>query len=40
VQSGHLDELEYKELATAINQIRIQSLADLRTANAPATIRR
>ena len=40
VQSGHLDELEFKELATMVNQIRIQSLADLRTASQPATIRR
>jgi hypothetical protein len=40
VQSGHLDELEFKELAAAINQIRMQSLADVRTATAPATIRR
>jgi hypothetical protein len=40
VQSGHLDELEFKELATMVNQIRMQSLADLRTASQPATIRR
>jgi predicted transcriptional regulator len=40
VQSGHLDELEFKELAAAVNQIRIQSRPDIRTASQPATIRR
>lgn len=43
VQSGHLDELEFKELTTTINQIRIQSLQsgpDVRAAAAPGTVRR
>jgi len=40
VQSGHLDELEFKELTAAIDQIRRQSLADIRTAAAPGTVRR
>jgi len=40
VLSGHLDELEFKELTAAIDQIRRQSLADIRTAAAPGTVRR
>ena len=40
VQSGHLDELEFKELAAAIDQLRMQARPDLRTATAPGTIRR
>ena len=40
VQSGHLDELEFKELAAAINRLRMQPPSDLRTAAQPATIRR
>jgi hypothetical protein len=40
VQSGHLDELEFKELATAVNRLRMQPPPDLRTASQPATIRR
>ena len=43
VESGHLDELEFKELTTSINQIRVQSLQlrpDIRTATAPGTVRR
>jgi len=40
VQSGHLDELEFKELTAAINRLRMQSQPDLRTASQPATIRR
>ena len=40
VQSGHLDELEFKELATTIDRIRMQSRSDPRTAVAPGTIRR
>ena len=40
VQSGHLDELEFKELTTVINRLRIQSQPDLRTASQPAAIRR
>ena len=37
VQSGHLDELEFKELAATIDRIRMQSpRTDLRTATAPA----
>jgi len=41
VQSGHLDELEFKELAAAIDRLRMQSpRTDLRTATAPVTIRR
>jgi len=40
VQSGHLDELEFKELTTAINRLRMQPPPDLRTASQPATIRR
>jgi len=43
VESGHLDELEFKELTTTINQIRVQSLQsrpDIRTATAPGTVRR
>ncbi len=38
VQSGHMDELEFKELTTSINQIRVQSLQlrpDIRTAAVP-----
>jgi len=38
VQSGHLDELEFKELTAAIDQIRIRSLQsrpDIRTAAVP-----
>jgi len=38
VESGHLDELEFKELTAAIDQIRRQSLQsrpDIRTAAAP-----
>jgi len=40
VLSGHLDELEVKELTAGIDQIRRQSLADIRTAAAPGTVRR
>ena len=40
VQSGHLDELEFKELTASIDQIRLQSRPDLRTATAPGTVRR
>jgi len=40
VQSGHLDELEFKELTAAVNQIRMQSRPDPRTASQPGTIRR
>jgi hypothetical protein len=40
VQSGHLDELEFKELATAVNRLRMQPPPDLRTASQPAAIRR
>jgi len=40
VLSGHLDELEFKELTAGIDQIRRQSLADIRTAAAPGTVRR
>ena len=40
VQSGHLDELEFKELSAAIDRLRMQSRPDLRTAAAPGTIRR
>ena len=43
VLSGHLDELEFKELTAAIDQIRRQSLQsrpDIRTAAAPGTVRR
>lgn len=40
VQSGHLDELEFKELAAAIDQIRMQSRPDIRTAAPAAPIRR
>ena len=43
VQSGHMDELEFKELTTSINQIRVQSLQsgpDVRAAAAPGTVRR
>lgn len=40
VQSGHLDELEVKELASAIDQLRMQSRPDLRTAVAPASVQR
>ena len=42
VLSGHLDELEFKELTAAIDQIRRQSLQsrpDIRTAAAPGTVR-
>jgi len=41
VQSGHLDPLEFKELTTAIDQIRIQSLQsrpEIRTAAAPGSV--
>jgi hypothetical protein len=41
VQSGHLDELEFKELTAAIDQIRIRSLQsrpDIRTAAAPGSV--
>jgi hypothetical protein len=40
VQSGHVDELEFKELAAAVNRLRMQPPPDLRTAAQPATIRR
>ena len=41
VQSGHLDELEFKELTAAIDRIRMQSpRTDVRTATAPAPLRR
>jgi hypothetical protein len=40
VQSGHLDELEFKELAASIDQIRMQARPDLRTATAPGNVRR
>ena len=40
MQSGHLDELEFKELTASIDQIRLQARPDLRTATAPGTIRR
>jgi hypothetical protein len=40
MQSGHLDELEFKELTASIDQIRLQSRPDLRTAAAPGAIRR
>jgi len=40
VQSGHLDELEFKELAAAVDQLRMQARPDLRTATAPGTVRR
>ena len=42
VESGHMDELEFKELTTSINQIRVQSLQsgpDVRAAAAPGTVR-
>jgi hypothetical protein len=39
VQSGHLDELEFRELAAAVDRIRMQSRPDLRTAAVPAPIR-
>ena len=38
VESGNMDELEFKELTTSINQIRVQSLQlrpDIRTAAVP-----
>lgn len=40
VQSGHFDELEFKELAAAIDQLRMQARPDIRMATAPGTIRR
>ena len=41
VRSGHLDELEFKELAAEIDQIRTQSRSDIRAAAAaPAAVRR
>jgi hypothetical protein len=40
MQSGHLDELEFKELTASIDQIRLQARPDLRTAAAPGAIRR
>lgn len=40
VQNGHLDELEFKELAAAIDRVRMQSRPDVRTAVAPGTVRR
>ena len=40
VQSGHLDELEFKELATSIDRLRLQARPDVRTATAPGPVRR
>jgi hypothetical protein len=36
VQNGHLDELEFRELAAAIDRLRLQARPPMRTAAAPA----
>jgi hypothetical protein len=38
VQRGHLDELELRALCATIDQVRMQSRPDLRTATAPGTV--
>jgi len=40
VESGHLDELEFKELTAAIDRLRMQSRPDLRTAAPSQMLRR
>lgn len=38
VQNGHVDELEFRELATMVDGLRLQARADIRTATAPAPL--
>ena len=40
VQNGHFDELEFRELAVTVDRLRLASLAAVRTAAAPAALRR
>jgi hypothetical protein len=39
-QNGHLDELEFKELAAGIDRLRMQSRAVQRTAAVPGNVQR
>jgi hypothetical protein len=36
VQNGHVDELEFRELAATVDRLRMQARPDIRTATAPA----